>query len=132
MNMDNRVGKSFWFDLSAADVDDAKAFYEGLFNWHFLRLSDSTIPDYWVIQAGQDLIGGIRKGAPEKTSRNTPLLYFTVNDLAAASARVRELGGTLEGSRVDIGKKRGSYQWARDREGNLIALWAEEDQEASI
>lgn len=127
MNMENRVGKSYWFDLPAADVDDAKSFYEGLFNWKFLRLSDSILPDYWVIQAGEELIGGLRKGAPEKTAKNTPVLYFTVKNLAGASSRVRELGGKLEGAPVHLGKNRGSFQWVRDREGNLIALWAEEN-----
>src|SRR5688572_16119634 len=123
MNTDNRVGKSYWFDLPAADVDDAKSFYEGLFNWKFLRLSDSVLPDYWVIQAGDELIGGIRKAVPEKTAKNAPVLYFTVKNLAGASSRVRELGGKLEGAPVNLGKKRGSFQWVRDREGNLIALW---------
>lgn len=124
MNTSHRIGKSYWFDLPAVDMADARAFYEGLFGWEFLRLSDDALPDYWVIQAGEELIGGLRHVPRVQKADGTPVLYFTVADLEASSGRVRELGGTLVGERVNLGKNRGLYQWFRDREGNLAALWA--------
>ena len=123
------AGTTSWFDLPARDLPDARAFYEGLFNWTFLRFSDDRLPGYWMIQSGDRLIGGLRLcgDPPAGDGVAVPVLYVTVNDLAAAGARVRELGGTLVGERVDLGKGRGSYQWFRDRQDNLLALWAAED-----
>ncbi|MCG3204683.1 MAG: hypothetical protein KCHDKBKB_01398 [Elusimicrobia bacterium] len=116
--------KSTWFDLLTSNMADTRSFYEGLFGWQFLRLSDSALPDYWVIQAGEELIGGLRKASAETQSQNSSVLYFTVPNLESSAQRVKELGGQLVGERVDLGKNRGSYQWFRDREGNMAALWA--------
>lgn len=124
MDIQDRIGKTYWFDLPATNVADARSFYEGLFNWQFLRLSDDALSDYWVIQAGNELIGGLRKAPQEQRGVAVPILYFTVEDLNAAAGRVKELGGKLVGERVDLGKNRGSYQWFNDREGNVVALWA--------
>lgn len=128
MTTDSRVGKTYWFDLPAVNVEDARSFYEGLFNWEFLLLRDSALSDYWVIQAGKDLIGGMRRAEHVRRGGAVPVLYFTVDDLDRYAGRVKELGGKLEGARVDLGKNRGSYQWFRDREGNLAALWAPEKE----
>ncbi len=118
------IVKTNWFDLPAANVMDARMFYEGLFEWEFLLLQDASISDYWVIQSGQELIGGLRKVPSIDRNANTTVLYFSVDDLDRYTARVKELGGMIVGERVDLGKGRGSYQWFRDREGNLVALWA--------
>ena len=124
MDVEKRIGKSYWFDLTAADARDAMSFYEALFGWIFLRMNDSPLSDYWVIQAGDELIGGLRQTPGGKPAADGPVLYFTVDDLGCAAARARELGGKLVGEPVDLGKGRGSYQWFRDREQKLAALWA--------
>jgi predicted enzyme related to lactoylglutathione lyase len=140
--MDDRVGKATWFDLMAADAVDAMAFYEGLFGWKFLRMKEPALRDYWVIQAGGELIGGLRqssyasqttrasedKGLPSEALRREsaqegPVIYFTVKELMPAVARARELGASLVGDRMDLGEDRGSYQWIKDRQKNVIALW---------
>src|SRR5688572_2144890 len=114
MNVENRIGKTYWFDLPVLDVVDARSFYEGLFNWQFLLMKDSPVSDYWVIQAGDELIGGIRQTPLEKPNLHAPVLYFTVDNLDRYANRVKELGGKLVGERVDLGKDRGFYQWFRD------------------
>lgn len=127
MDIQTRIGRSFWFDIPAADPVDAMAFYEGLFGWTFLRLKDDAVKDYWVIQKDRDLIGGLRQTTGDnaaKTAAETPVLYFTVAELSPAVARARELGAKIVGQRVDMGEERGSTQHLRDRQNNLIALWA--------
>jgi len=124
-----KSGRSFWFDLPAAVPHDAMAFYEGLFGWTYKRLSDPIIENYWVIEKDGDLIGGIRQSdAPRSRGKDAeaPVLYFTVDHLGESIQRARDLGAQLVGERVEMGKHRGCYQWIRDRQGNLVALWANE------
>jgi predicted enzyme related to lactoylglutathione lyase len=106
---------------------DAMSFYEGLLGWTFLKLSDPVLPEYYVIQKGDAIIGGLRRMSGEnarKADGDAPVLYFTVPELAPAVQRAKDLGAKLVGQRVDMGPDRGSYHWLRDRENNLIALWA--------
>lgn len=124
MNHHSKFGKTFWFDLPVSDVVNARSFYEGLFGWKFLLLRDASFTDYWVIEADQELIGGIRKMPGVNATASGPVLYFTVEDLPSSSHRVKELGGTLVGDPVRLGNNGGSYQWFFDREKNLVALWA--------
>lgn len=127
MSVPPTPGRSEWFDLPATNLSDAMSFYEGLFNWSYAQMEDSPIRDYVMIEAGGRLIGGIRKVVAPKGAEpfpSAPILYFTVPDLSAKVARAKELGAEIIGETVDLGKGRGRYQWIRDREGTLIALWA--------
>ena len=124
-----RVGKATWFDLPTMDATDAMAFYEGLLGWKFLRMKDPVLADYWLIQKGDELIGGLRETVRDNVSKfdaDAPVVYFTVENLEASVTRARELGAKLVGERVDLGEGRGSFQWLRDRQNNLVALWAPE------
>ncbi len=87
-------------------------------------MNDSALPDYWVIQAGEEIIGGLRLVSAPERGLNGTVLYFTVDDLDISCVRVKELGGTLVEGKMDLGNNRGAYQWFRDREGNLAALWS--------
>jgi predicted enzyme related to lactoylglutathione lyase len=104
------------------------SFYEGLFGWTYRRMDPSPLSDYVMIEAGGQLIGGLRRMPPDVKRPvpldHSPLLYFTVDHLAAKVSRAQELGASLVGSSVDLGAGRGHYQWIRDREGHLIGLWA--------
>ncbi len=118
------MGTSAWFDLPVRDVADAMSFYEGLFGWRYRQMDESPLSDYVMIEADGRLIGGLRKVTEPPSAGAAPMVYFTVNELAAGVARAKELGAQPVGSVVDLKKGRGGYQWIRDREGNLIGLWA--------
>ena len=133
------IGRTAWFDLPVINLADAMSFYEGLLGWKYQQMEDSPLSDYVMINAGGQLIGGLRKiasppsplpvgeGGPSKTvgeEPQAPILYFTVEKLAPKIARAKELGAEIVGQTVDLGNDRGLYQWIRDREGNLIGLWA--------
>jgi predicted enzyme related to lactoylglutathione lyase len=119
-------GQSNWFDLPAVDIVDAMSFYEGLLGWKFLKLGDDAVPDYWVIQAGNEMIGGLRQTPAGSLKKDgaAPVIYFTVEVLEPAVKRARDLGAEIVGEKVVMGDERGRYQWLRDRQENLIALWA--------
>lgn len=120
--------RSVWFDLPVVDLVDAMSFYEGLLGWKYRQMDQSTESDYVMIEAEGALIGGLRKVASlapsSKDQPTAPLPYFSVENLARGVSRARELGAALVGPTVQLGRERGCYQWIRDREGNVIGLWA--------
>lgn len=118
----SRTNKATWFDLLTNNPVDSMSFYEGLFDWKFLKMKEPAISDYWIIQSGSELIGGLRH--VEEQVNGGAVIYFTVDELAPAVSRAKELGGKLVGNLVDMGADRGKFQWIRDRQGSVIALWA--------
>jgi len=105
------------------------SFYEGLLGWTYKQMEDSALADYVMIEAQGTLIGGLRKvkeSIKPPPNISAPLLYFTVDKLAPKIERAKELGAEIVGPTVELGKKRGRYQWIRDREKNLIGLWGTE------
>ena len=130
------VNRSVWFDLPAVDLSDAMSFYEGLLGWKYKKMENSPLLNYVMIEVDGMLIGGLRRVASVATPRPKrnhpppseslaagPILYFTVDKLAAKVARAKELGAEIVGESVELGNGRGCYQWIRDREGHLIGLW---------
>jgi predicted enzyme related to lactoylglutathione lyase len=122
--MKDKVGRTDWFDLRVVNLADAMSFYEGLLGWTYRQMDDSPLSDYVMIEVAGQLIGGMRKISSSHPEREGPILYFTVDQLGPKVARAKELGAEIVNQTVDLGKDRGRYQWIRDREGNLIGLWA--------
>lgn len=122
--MNQKHGKTYWFDLPVSNMTDAMAFYEGLLGWKFSRMDGSNDPNYMMIQVDNELIGGLRQIKTPAPRSEGPIIYFHVREMAPAVNRLKELGGKCVGDQVDLGKKRGVYQWFHDREKNLVALWA--------
>jgi len=125
-DLKDQIGRSVWFDIPVVNLADAMSFYSGLFGWEYSQMDDSALKDYVMIQVRGQLIGGLNRvdHLPKQKTITGPILYFTVENIKASVARAKELGAILIGEIVDLGKSRGYYQWLRDREGNLIALWA--------
>jgi predicted enzyme related to lactoylglutathione lyase len=122
--MRSDIGRSTWFDIPVTNLSDAMSFYEGLLGWSYKQMEGSCLPDYVMIEAGGSLIGGLRKIPASALAKAGPVLYFTVEKLEPKILRAKELGAEIIGDSVDVGRERGRYQWIRDREGNLIGLWA--------
>jgi predicted enzyme related to lactoylglutathione lyase len=76
-----------YFTLDTLDVEKARAFYGALFGWTFDE--DASGPTYAHV-ADSDPAFGLTK--VERAGAFTHL-YFRVDDIAAACARVVELGG---------------------------------------
>lgn len=79
------AGQLFYFTFGVADGDRARDFFERLFGW---EIRDGHVPGAFHI-ADPTPPGGIAPGA----STPTIDLYFRVDDIQAAVATVRELGG---------------------------------------
>jgi hypothetical protein len=91
------VGTPVWHELNTRDFDAATAFYETVFGWTLQPLSETEEFRYSTFGHGDTFIGGIydaQAALPEGVPSHWQL-YLGVPDVAAAAARVTELGGTV-------------------------------------
>ena len=109
--MDNRLG---YFTIDTPDVAKAKAFYSGLFGWAFDEAASH--PTYAHVAGIDNPAFGIRKGE----RKDFPHLYFEVEDITAACARVVELGGKAA---IPAQSDSGMSVAVSDDQGVSISLW---------
>ena len=112
------AGELAFFELGVEDADRGRAFYEGLFGWSFER---GPSGQGWAIGA-PGTPGGMHAGDPGAA----PYVFFAVDDMDAAIARVRELGGTIEEMDVkgdaDSVARFGRFKLCRDDQGSPFGL----------
>lgn len=109
------AGDIVHYEISAADVDRAQGFWSGLFGWEF---GASVMPDmdYRMARTGEQSGAALQSGEP-----GNPAVYFDVDDMDAAIARVRELGGKAD-DKMPV-PQMGWFTACRDTEGNAFSLW---------
>ncbi len=111
------TGEPAFFELGVEDYEKGKAFYGALFGWDF---TPGPGQGYEISTPG--LPGGIHGG--DKGAG--PYLFFLVDDVDAASERVRELGGTVEAMDVSGDEaqqaKTGRFKLCRDDQGSPFGL----------
>jgi predicted enzyme related to lactoylglutathione lyase len=110
-------GHPTFFELGVADAERARAFYVGLFGW---RMGPGPSGTGYTIETG-GIPGGLHGGDAEAT----PYLFFGVEDIDAAVARVRDLGGTVdemsEGDEASVAQF-GRFRFCRDDQGSPFGL----------
>ena len=107
--MTNSLG---YFTLDTVDLARAKAFYGGLFGWTF---EDQGATYAHVV--GSDPACGFTKAERAHGHSN---LYFRVEDVDAAVARVTELGGRAA---VPADSASGRSATVCDDQGVSFSLW---------
>lgn len=80
MNTRSTVG---WFEITAADPDRGRKFYEGLFGWEFAGSGEITAP------GAASSMGALRPGDRDS------LTIFVVCDVVEAVARLESLGARV-------------------------------------
>jgi predicted enzyme related to lactoylglutathione lyase len=102
------------------DVGKAKAFYGKLFDW---KLEDMDMGDmtYTMIKVGEGTGGGLMKN-PMPNSNSLWVAYVNVDDLKAATARAKSLGGTIMKDQVEV-EGAGSFSIITDPTGAMLGLW---------
>ena len=115
----NAPGALVWNELASTDVEGSTAFYSALFGWEIAPLAGSE-QLYLSIKNDGASNGGIREATPPGTPPHW-LVYFGVDDLDRAIARVDELGGMVHAGPIDIQMARIAI--VGDPQGAVFALY---------
>ena len=111
------AGELAFFELGVEDTEKGRAFYEGLFGWAFERGPHGG----WVITT-PNAPGGMHGG----DAGAAPYVFFAVDDIDEAVARLRELGGEVEDVDVegdaDSQERFGRFKLCRDDQGSRFGL----------
>jgi predicted enzyme related to lactoylglutathione lyase len=108
------AGEIVHVEFPAHDTDRAQRFWGGLFGWEFGPAMEGF--DYRMARSGPESGVAVMKSDP-----GHPIYYFATDDIDAATARVRELGGTAEGKQPV--PSHGWFAGCTDSEGNVFRLW---------
>jgi predicted enzyme related to lactoylglutathione lyase len=124
----NEPGTWSWSELLTTDVESAKGFYAGVFGWTAKTAGEGPSGAYTEWQVGGRSVGGMMQKPPMMPAEVPPhwAVYFAVVDADAATARVKELGGTVLLPPTDIDP--GRFAAVADPFGsvfNVIALTPE-------
>ena len=95
-------GQFVWFDLMTTDLPAATAFYRTVIGW---TAEDAGMTDrsYTVLAAGGVPVGGIMPIPPQAAGAPPAWRdYVAVDDVDAAAAKARELGGNVHVGPEDI------------------------------
>jgi uncharacterized protein len=119
------AGEIVHVEFPAADADRAQRFWGTLFGWQF---QDSGMPgmDYRMARAGESMGAAI---FPSEERAGHPNYYFKTDDIDAATAQVRDLGGDAEEKAPVPGH--GWFAACHDSEGNAFHLWQEDSSAGS-
>ncbi|ADB52411.1 VOC family protein [Conexibacter woesei] len=112
------AGEVSFIELGVEDTERGRRFYERLFGWSF---GPSPSGPGFVFDT-PTVPGGMHGGDPGGGA----YVFFRVEDIDAAIARVQELGGTLEqvdaeGNDESIARF-GRFQLCRDDQGSAFGL----------
>ncbi len=111
-------GQPTFFELGVEDAERARAFYSGVFGWH---MATGPSGSGFTIDTG-GTPGGIHGGDPGAV----PYVFFGVDDIEAAIARVRELGGAVDDADVEGDEASiatfGRFKLCRDDQGSPFGL----------
>ena len=108
-------------ELHTKDVEKAKQFYSGLFDW---KLSETPMPgggSYTLINVGEGTGGGMFQN-PDPNVPPHWLAYVGVEDVVASTNRARELGATVHMDVMQVGDF-GKMSVLQDPTGAFFALW---------
>lgn len=119
----NAPGALSWNQLNTNDVEGARKFYAQLFGWE-----DETFEEdgatYLTVSVDGWRNGGIMTMPEGVQAPPHWLVYFAVEDVEAAAAKVRELGGEVIVPPMDV--PAGRITVARDPQGAVFGLFAGE------
>ena len=114
-------GVPCWVDTAAIDLDGARRFYSGLFDWTFQDAIPADAPGNYLIATvgGQDVAAIAPAESGEQIAWHT---YIAVDDVDATTKALSEAGGTVTVDPVDAGPG-GRQAGIRSPRGADFRLW---------
>ena len=104
------------FEIGCRDKAKTKAFFTALFDWTIAEAGPASMID---TGAGTGIQGHITALGHEP--HKYTLFYVSVDDINAALAKAKSLGGETVVPPVALPD--GTFAWFADPEGNTIGLW---------
>lgn len=98
---DGSPGTVGWRELMAGDLENAFAFYSGLFGWKKTHVHDMGPMGAYQLWSAGGQEGGMMNKMPQ-TPRPFWNYYFNVDGLDAATARVSAAGGTIVNGPMEV------------------------------
>ena len=108
-------------ELNTTDHAKAKAFYGQLFQWDLKDMDMGPMGTYTTIGVGEGIGGGIMKH-PVPGVPSLWLPYILVDDLAASTAKARDLGGQIVQENVTVADM-GKFSLITDPTGAIFGIW---------
>ena len=116
-----------WFDIHVANLENAKKFYETVFD---IKLTD--LPAEWGKQStfpfeeqGANSTGALVETEHLSPNGNNTIVYFASKDCVTEQARVETAGGKVIRPKMPIGEF-GFISLFSDLDGNTIGLYSRE------
>ena len=115
-------GVPSWIDTVAHDLDEAKRFYAGLFDWTFTDAMPAEAPGFYLIATiGGEDVAAI--GSPDSDDEPvTWRTYLACDDADATAKAVEQAGGKVTTAPVDAGPG-GRLAGCVDPRGAEFRLW---------
>jgi uncharacterized protein len=111
------AGGMVHLEIPASDTAKAKDFWSSLFGWEWQQYEGPS--EYHMTRFSETTGGALY--VPEQGGDRVTRVYFDVDDINAANARVKELGG--EGGEPQPVPGMGWFSNFKDTEGNEFGLW---------
>jgi uncharacterized protein len=126
----SKPGRVGWHELHAVDWEKAFAFYSEIFGWQKADAEISHTDAYQLFSAGGLTIGGMCAKWP---AQPLPfwLLYFNVEDIGAAIARVKAGGGQVFEGPLELPDGTGIARCA-DPQGAQFALQGKRSHDSKL
>ncbi len=118
----NVPGSLVWNELISKDVDRAAAFYSALFDWSLQEGQTTTGLRYVSAVNNGRSAGGMMPMQPEWGEMPSHwAIYFAVDDVEAAAAKVTELGGRVHMPPTSAGDV-GTFTMVSDPQGGMFYI----------
>lgn len=118
-------GKMVHVEIPADDTGKGREFWGGLFGWQFGEYGEGS--DYHMARIDGESGVAVSASQPGQAG---PRVYFDVDEIRAAAARVKELGGQAdEPTPVPT---MGWFVTCRDPHGNDFGLWQSDPEAPSV
>ena len=109
------AGEMVHVEIPADDTQQGREFWGGLFGWQFEAFPGPS--EYHMFRIGETQGGAVTSAEGQKGMRP----YFSVDDIKAETAKVKELGGSA-GDPMPV-PSMGWFVTCNDPYGNDFGLW---------